>query len=95
MLKKAGISPTEWERFVKNTSDYNALVRAWNAQIARQALKALDGPRTATGSGLNTVDRAGVSTDTPATIARPPELRDAVQQFLEPNAPAKKSGARK
>jgi len=86
MLKKAGISEAEWKRFVQNTNDYSAQVRAVNAQIARQVLsKQLNAPRTAVGPTVIDVERIGTSTDTPgATAPPPPEIRDPLQLFSQP-----------
>ncbi len=90
LLKKANVSPEEWDRFVKNTRDYDAQVRALNAQIARQALKQMVGPRTAPGSSLNIVENTGASNESPSATIPPPELRDALRRFSQPPEPAKK-----
>ncbi|HZZ81255.1 MAG TPA: hypothetical protein VFE62_22315, partial [Gemmataceae bacterium] len=42
LLKKAGMTEADWQRYVKNQQNYDALVRQLNARAARQALKELD-----------------------------------------------------
>ena len=89
LLKKAGMSDADWQRFIKNTQAYDAQVRALNAQIARKALKDLSGPRTTPGAKLNSVENIGTSNTGAVLIAPPPpELRDALRR-LE-NTPAEK-----
>lgn len=84
LLKKAGMSEAEWQRFVKNTQMYDAQVRALNAQLARKAFKELSGPRTAPPAKLTTVEGAGAQNTAPTSIAPPPpELRGAHDRFTQ------------
>jgi hypothetical protein len=78
LLKKAGLSDADWQRYVRNTQMYDQQVRALNAQMARQALKKLNAPRAAPNSKLTVVENSGTSGVAPtANAPPPPELRDA------------------
>lgn len=82
VLKKAGMTEAEWQRYVKTVQAYDGLVHQWNAQIARKALRELSGPRSAPGSRLNVVESAAPTNTGAAPIALPPaELRDAQKRF--------------
>jgi hypothetical protein len=82
LLKKAGLTEADWQRYVENTRNYNVLVRQLNAEIARKALREMKGPRNVTGSGLNVVENTGSSSTAGGNTApSPPELRGAVDRF--------------
>ena len=86
LLKKAGLTQDDWQRFIKNTQSYDALVRQLNAEIARKALKELNGPRSAVGARLQVIENTGTSNEAGAgKVLPPPELRDAVKRFTSPN----------
>jgi hypothetical protein len=82
VLKKAGLTQDDWQRSIKNTQAYDGLVRQLNAEIARKALKELNGPRNATGSDLSVLESTGTSNEAGAgRVPPPPELRDALKRF--------------
>lgn len=82
LLKKAGITEAEWQRYVQNTQEYNAQVRALNSQIVRQAVQKMNAPGGKAGPTAIDVERTGTSTDPPSVNAPPPpEFRGAPERF--------------
>jgi hypothetical protein len=87
VLKKAGLSEADWQRFVKNAQVYDALVRQWNTQLAKKQINELRGRTGApSGSGPRAVDATGIGGGPlDARYApTPPELRDAQDRFTRP-----------
>jgi hypothetical protein len=83
LLKKAGLSEAEWQRYVKNMQSYDALVRQLNAKLVKDALKKELRGGTNPNAGIREVEGTGPSGD-PLDAGRappPPELRDAVRRF--------------
>jgi hypothetical protein len=82
VLKRAGVSEAEWQRYVKSMQSYGDMVRELNAKIARDALKELHhganaGVKAAPTSGTRNTQLEGVRPD-------PPELRDPIRRFRMP-----------
>ncbi len=84
--QNAGLSETDWQRYLKTASAYDALVQKLNAKLLRDALtKDLRGS-TATlpgGAVAPTLTGDGAPLD-PTLAAPPPELRDAQRRFTSP-----------
>jgi hypothetical protein len=84
LLKKAGLSEAEWQRYVKNMQSYDALVRQLNAKLIKDALKKELRGGTNPSAGIREVAGTKTSGD-PLDAGRappPPELRDAMNRFL-------------
>jgi hypothetical protein len=84
LLKRAGVSEADWQRFLKSRQAYDALIRQANAKLIRDSAKDLRaagnhsavGPTTVqSGSNANPLD--------PAHALGPPDLRDAHSRFLK------------
>ena len=87
-LKKAGLSQTDWQRYVKSMQSYDALVRRLNAQQIRDAeKKALLGQGgTLSSVGPSLVEGKGTR-NTPLDAGNslpPPEILDAYNRFTNP-----------
>ncbi len=87
LLKKAGMTEADWQRFLKNTQSHDALVRQLNAQLLRGGVKKLAGSQANSGS-VNLVEGAGQANDTldRGPTVGPPELSDAIRRFNERKA---------
>jgi hypothetical protein len=82
VLKKAGMSAADFERFVKNMQAYDALVQKQNADILRKQMQQLRG-KEASGSGLRVVEGPEGNSDPldRRSAPPPPELRDVLRRF--------------
>jgi collagen type III alpha len=85
LLKKAGLSEAEWQRYVKNMQSYDALVRQLNAKLVKDALKKGLRGGTNPNAGIREVEGTGPSSDRldAGRAPPPPELRDAMRRFLD------------
>lgn len=85
-LKKAGLTDTDWQRYLKNATAYDALVQQLNAKLLRDALaKELRGSTANLPGGAVTPTQQGNDTPLDPTLAAPPpELRDAQRRFTSP-----------
>ena len=84
LLKKAGLSDEDWQRYMKSVQSYDALVRQLNAKLAQKALKDMNAPRI--GSGIRVIE-GGKTSDDPLNVGptpAPPDLRDAQDRFIRP-----------
>ncbi len=87
LLKRAGMSDADWQRYVQSMQTYDALVRRLNAQQIRAAdRKTLLGKGGALpGAGPSLIENKGAS-NTPlegGSALPPPELLDAQRRFSE------------
>jgi hypothetical protein len=81
VLKKAGMSEADFERFVKSMQAYDALVQKRNAELLRKQVQELRG-KGASGSGLRVVEGPeGNSDPLDRRSTPPPELRDVQRRF--------------
>ncbi len=88
LLKKAGLSEAEWQRYVKSVQSYDALVRQLNAKLAQQALKKDLRGSANSGTGISEVQGVGSGNTAPGGGAPPPpELRDPFRRFTTPANP--------
>jgi len=84
LLKKAGLSEADWQRYVNNLQSYDALVRQLNAKLIRDALKKELRGGTNPNAGIREVEVTGTSGD-PLDSGRappPPELREPMNRLL-------------
>jgi hypothetical protein len=100
LLKRAGLSDEDWQRYIKNAQAYDALVRQLNAQQIRNAqITAMRGKGGATpNTGARPVEGAGTPGDAlgPGRSSSPPEVLPALPRFqslIEPSK-AEKSGVK-
>jgi hypothetical protein len=82
VLKKAGMSQADFERFVKDLQAYDALVQKRNADLLRNQLQSLRG-NSASGTGLRVVEGPEGSRNPldRRSAPPPPELRDVQRRF--------------
>jgi hypothetical protein len=85
VLKKAGLSDAEWQKYLKTMQAHDALVRQLNAKLFREALKKdLSGGANSI-VRIRAVETIGTSND-PLDAGRappPPELRDPLRRAAE------------
>ena len=83
LLKKAGLSDADWQRYLKLAQDHDAAVRRLNAKLLQDALKKELRGGANPNAGLREVENSGVS-GTPLDGNRgapPPELRDPLRRL--------------
>ncbi len=79
LLKKAGMTEADWQRYVKNQEAYDALVRQLNAEIAKNARKKLGRAKT-DGAAIRTIESQAGNESLQGSNAPPPaELMDAIR----------------
>jgi hypothetical protein len=80
LLKKAGMTQEDWERYVKNQQTHDALVRQLNAEAAKKALKELSRTK-ADGTAIRAVDgQAGNESFHESNSLPPAELIQALKR---------------
>jgi hypothetical protein len=83
LLKKAGMTQDDWDRYVKNQQTYDALVRQLNADAAKKAIKELSKGRSI-GAGIRVVESQGGSEVLQGSNTLPPaELIEAARRQAE------------
>ena len=81
LLRKAGLSDADWQRYQKTMQAHDARVRQLNAKLFRDALnKELIGSANATGS-VRDVPSTGTSSDPLDSSRVPPDLQGPNQRF--------------
>jgi hypothetical protein len=88
LLRRAGLSEADWQRYVKNMQSYDALVRQLNAEQIRAAHKRGQGGALPN-AGARQVEGGGTSSDTldGGRVLPPPELIDPHRRFAERKQP--------
>lgn len=81
LLKKAGLSEADWQRYLKNAQSYDALVRQLNAKTVRDAQKRGAGTNFG-GALVESANPTNSSLDN-ASTPPPPEILDAERRFKE------------
>jgi hypothetical protein len=78
LLKKAGLSEAEWQRYLKNMQSYDALVRRLNSKLVNDALKKELRGGANPSTGVREVE-SGASNELNESgrAPAPPDLRDA------------------
>ena len=82
LLKKAGMTEADWQRYLKSAQAHDALVRQLNAKLMQKALKELRGGVNPN-PGVRVVENIGASTG-PLDASQappPPELLDAQRRL--------------
>lgn len=81
LLKKAGLTEADWQRYLKNRQAHDALVRQLNAKLIREGTKELRGTSGPGNGGLVPTVGAGNSTTDEGDAGLPPELRDVLERL--------------